>query len=77
MLKEHYLKKELYDLIKTDERIFEFIQEGSLDGLWYWDLEKPENEWMNNRFWTTLWVTTPGKCLINQMHGRILSIRMT
>ncbi len=51
---EHYLKKELYELIKKDDRIFDFIQEASLDGLWYWDLEHPENEWMNPRFWSTL-----------------------
>ena len=49
-----YLKKELYELIRTDESIFDFIQEGSLDGLWYWDLENPENEWMNEKFWTVL-----------------------
>jgi PAS domain S-box-containing protein len=50
----NYLKKELYELVKSDESIFEFIQEGSLDGLWYWDLENPENEWMNPKFWTVL-----------------------
>lgn len=50
----NYLKKELYELIKTDESIFEFIQNSSLDGLWYWDLENPENEWMNAKFWTVL-----------------------
>lgn len=53
-IKENYLKKELYELIKTNDRIFDFIQEGSLDGLWYWDLENPENEWMNTKFWTVL-----------------------
>ena len=52
--KDNYLKKELYELIKTDESIFDFIQESSLDGLWYWDLENPENEWMNPKFWTVL-----------------------
>ncbi|MBK9391988.1 MAG: PAS domain-containing protein [Bacteroidetes bacterium] len=51
---DSYLKKELYELIKTDESIFDFIQEGSLDGMWYWDLENPENEWMNAKFWTVL-----------------------
>lgn len=51
---DNYLKKELYDLIKTDESIFDFIQESSLDGLWYWDLENPENEWMNPKFWIAL-----------------------
>jgi PAS domain S-box-containing protein len=50
----NYLKKELYECIKTDESIFDFIQESSIDGMWYWDLENPENEWMNPRFWTTL-----------------------
>jgi len=49
-----YLKKELYSLIQSDESIFDFIQESLLDGLWYWDLENPENEWMNARFWTVL-----------------------
>ena len=48
---DHYLKKELYDLIQSNPDIFEFIQNGSLDGLWYWDLEAPEHEWMNPRFW--------------------------
>ncbi|XMB85968.1 sensor domain-containing diguanylate cyclase [Mycoplasmatota bacterium WC44] len=51
---ENYLKKELYDLIKINSNIFEFIQSGSLDGLWYWDLENPNQEWMNSKFWTTL-----------------------
>lgn len=49
----HYLKDELYGLIKNDDSIFNFIQAGSLDGLWYWDLEQPENEWMNSKFWET------------------------
>lgn len=48
------LKRELYDLIRTDESIFDFIQDSALDGLWYWDLEHPGNEWMNARFWTVL-----------------------
>ncbi len=49
-----HLKKELYSLIQSDESIFDFIQESALDGLWYWDLENPENEWMNAKFWTVL-----------------------
>lgn len=48
---EHYLKKELYELVKKDDTIFEFLQSGSLDGIWYWDLEKQENEWMSPEFW--------------------------
>jgi len=49
-----YLKNELYELIRTDESIFDFIQESALDGLWYWNLEKPEDEWMNPKFWNVL-----------------------
>ncbi|MDF1618037.1 sensor domain-containing diguanylate cyclase [Petrocella sp. FN5] len=53
-MKENYLKNELYDLINNDTSIFEFIQSGSLDGIWYWDLENPEIEWMSPKFWETL-----------------------
>jgi len=49
-----YLKKELYELIQSHESIFDFIQNSALDGLWYWDLENPEYEWMNAKFWTVL-----------------------
>ena len=47
----HYLKQELYDLVKREDTIFEFLQVASLDGLWYWDLENPEHEWMSPEFW--------------------------
>lgn len=52
--KKNYLQEELYALIKTDDKIFDFLQNSSLDGLWYWDLEHPENEWMNDKFWQVL-----------------------
>jgi PAS domain S-box-containing protein len=47
---EHYLRRELYRLTQSDTQIFEFLQAGSLDGLWYWDLENPEHEWLSPRF---------------------------
>jgi PAS domain S-box-containing protein len=50
----NYLQNELYDLINKDKSVFEFIQSGSLDGIWYWDLENPESEWMSPKFWETL-----------------------
>lgn len=52
--KDHYLKTELDGLIASDPKIFDFLQQSTLDGLWYWDLEKPENEWMNSDFWELL-----------------------
>ncbi|MBT8080007.1 MAG: EAL domain-containing protein [Gammaproteobacteria bacterium] len=51
---DHYLKKELDSLIKRDGSVFEFLHQYSLDGLWYWDLEVPENEWMSPKFWRVL-----------------------
>ena len=48
---ENYLKDELYALMQKDSKLFEFLQAGSLDGIWYWDLENPENRWMSPRFW--------------------------
>jgi PAS domain S-box-containing protein len=47
----HYLQAELHELVRTDVDIFEFLQAGSLDGVWYWDLENSEQEWMSPRFW--------------------------
>lgn len=48
---DHYLKTELYALIQHDPAIFQFLQDGSLDGIWYWDLTDPAVEWMSPRFW--------------------------
>lgn len=50
---QNYLKDELYALIQTDPTIFEFLQAGSLDGIWYWDLGDQAQEWMSPRFWET------------------------
>ena len=48
---KNYLELELESLLKTDSRVWDFIQKSSLDGVWYWDLENPENEWMSPEFW--------------------------
>ena len=53
-LESNYLKKELYDLVQSDSTIFDFLQSGSLDGIWYWDLQNPANEWMSPQFWRVL-----------------------
>ncbi|MEO0851369.1 MAG: ATP-binding protein, partial [Pseudomonadota bacterium] len=34
-----------------DNGMWEFLQQGSLDGVWYWDLENPSYEWMSPEFW--------------------------
>ena len=50
----HYLERELFERLRTEPGLFEFLQQGSLDGIWYWDLESRDNEWMSARFWGVL-----------------------
>jgi len=47
---DHYLKKELYQKLRDSDEIFEFLESGSLDGVWYWDIENQEQEWLSPRF---------------------------
>lgn len=49
--KKHYLEEELEALIRTDPGMFRFLHESSLDGIWYWDITDPEQEWMSPQFW--------------------------
>ena len=49
----HYLEAEFLDLLREPDTV-RFIDEGALDGLWFWDLEDPEQEWMSPGFWRTL-----------------------
>ncbi|MCB9638581.1 MAG: PAS domain-containing protein [Myxococcales bacterium] len=46
----HYLERELYRKLQESSEIFDFLQKGSLDGLWYLDLEDTEQEWMSPEF---------------------------
>ncbi len=50
----HYLEEELYERFRTDASLMDFLQASTLDGLWYWDLENPEQEWTNDRYWEVL-----------------------
>ena len=50
---EHYLKSELDHLVRSDPEVWEFIQSSILDGVWYWDLEHPEVEWLSDQFCRT------------------------
>ncbi len=54
MSTEHYLKNELYGRAARDSAIFDLLQSACTDGIWYWDLEKPEHQWMSPRFWELL-----------------------
>ncbi|WP_341367270.1 PAS domain-containing protein [Yoonia sp. BS5-3] len=47
----HYLQRELQEKLKNDSEIWTFLQQSCLDGIWYWDLEDPEHEWLSPEFW--------------------------
>ena len=35
---KNYLKDELYELFQTNTDIVDWLDQGCLDGIWYWDL---------------------------------------
>lgn len=49
----HYLEDEVHALLRENAVVFEYLQYGATDGLWLWDLENPEHEWMSPGFWRT------------------------
>ena len=50
----HYLEAELRQRLRDDSEVFGFLRKACLDGMWFWDLENPDNEWMDDSFWLTL-----------------------
>lgn len=51
--KQHYLKEELFEKLRTEPELFDWIESGSVDGIWYWDLIDGEQEWLSPRFKST------------------------
>lgn len=51
---KHYLKKDLCRFVVAHDLVVDFIQEGSLDALLYWDVNNPESGWMNKKLWRKL-----------------------
>ncbi|MCF0058661.1 PAS domain S-box protein [Dyadobacter sp. CY356] len=49
-----FFKDEFYKLLSGQEDIFDFIQEFALDGFWFCEVGKPENQWVNPKFWNGL-----------------------
>lgn len=50
MTDNHYLKLELYERFREDNTLFNWLEQGSLDGIWYWDLQNQKNEWLSPAF---------------------------
>lgn len=58
---KHYLHKELDALIMQSPDLWNFVQQSSLDGVWYWDLENPDHEWMSPEYWKSLGIDPSSK----------------
>ncbi|MCA9319955.1 MAG: PAS domain-containing protein [Planctomycetes bacterium] len=54
MSEVHYLHAELQEKLRSDGDLFQFFTDIVLDGIWYWDIEHPEHEWLSPKFWTLL-----------------------
>ncbi|TVZ37210.1 PAS domain S-box-containing protein/diguanylate cyclase (GGDEF)-like protein [Alteromonadaceae bacterium 2753L.S.0a.02] len=50
----HYLERELTELIQVDKNLFDYLDAHLFDGIWFWNLEQPEDEWLSPGFWRTL-----------------------
>lgn len=48
------MEERLAGLLAEDLALVRFIDQGSLDGMWLWDLKNPEEEWLSPRFWELL-----------------------
>jgi len=48
---KHYLERELDELLARDRAMWRFLRAGSLDGVWYWDLERRDQEWLSPELW--------------------------
>lgn len=48
------LQFEFEGWLGNDSQFFNFLDQDVLDGLWYWNLENPENGILNDKFWALL-----------------------
>lgn len=47
----HYLEEELLAFLGMNQEVFKFFDENIMDGIWYWDLENPQHEYLSPGFW--------------------------
>ena len=51
---EHHLVEEFYELLGATNNFSDFIKNGLLDGICFWDLNNKENAWFDDNFWMQL-----------------------
>lgn len=50
----HYLEAELTNQYGFSSTLMDKLSNNVFSGIWFWDLENPEEEFFDDRFWTTL-----------------------
>ena len=50
----HYLEEELTSKYGFDSTILSILSNKVFSGIWFWDLENPEEEYFDDQFWLTL-----------------------
>lgn len=50
----HYLEQELTNKYGFDSTILSILSNQVFSGIWFWDLENPEEEYFDDQFWHTL-----------------------
>lgn len=50
----HYLRRELYEQIGRTTEFLDFLQLGSVDGIWFRDLQQTDQAWISPQFWLLL-----------------------
>ena len=54
MPQTNQLESELNALLKSNKTLFHLLEDTVFDGIWFWDLDNPNNRWMSEKFWLTL-----------------------
>lgn len=52
-MRNHFLKQELLEKIKTDPSVLHFLDVNTSNGIWYRSLEPEGGIWMSRQFWET------------------------
>ena len=62
-------QNKFYELLKTNEAVFDFFQQYALDGLVYHDISKHENSWINTKLYNVLGYTENDKIIADYIYS--------
>ncbi|WP_198012040.1 PAS domain S-box protein [Gillisia sp. CAL575] len=60
---------QFYNLLKNDPKILQWISENVVNGIWYGDINYPENLWISDSFWKSLGYAQEEKSSFRHLEG--------